>query len=569
SKAIERIKEKSSKNKVDLISRIDEDSLRLYTARKQLSHEKIYILQANDGRKRVVTGSANMSHSAFSGMQRENICYMDGDRAFDWYYGCFEELRDNSTDNITVKMITVDDTSENIEELPIAQTVKVQKALIIEPQINEQFQEDKRFALSVKGLAAKYAPLMPKSDKKGKTLITPDAIKLARRKLDDVSRQEKELRNEYPQLVIDIENSAVILNDRTLDLNPQQNEIENDVRLFLEYMNGYEKFHGDVQLMQTRYFEFANWFFATPFFATMRNMAALNNQVSFPYPVFGLVYGKSKAGKTSFLETLLKMMIGQKTKIAAPDFTRSSIEGLRREVKGAPIIVDDLTQARFSQHAVETIKNDDFGVLDRLSTYPAVVISANEDVKAVAPEIVRRTVICRVEAGLKNTDIIRSSNVVRKVQQQITTAFYREYLRRMLERVPALIEEMKAEDNIAPDALEISSEIIYAIINENYSDEIPYYIRKLSLNDYFSEKTTGAFVIKTIQNAWRINRKQFVVDRKRQQLRYSTGDIHETNRIIKELPEDLEAHKSRDCIVMDLDVACTFFDVNFKKRFLL
>jgi len=89
SKAIERIKEKSSRNKLDLISRIDDGSLRLYTARKQLSHEKIYVLQANDGRKRVIMGSANMSHSAFSGTQRENICYMDSDRAFDWYYGCF------------------------------------------------------------------------------------------------------------------------------------------------------------------------------------------------------------------------------------------------------------------------------------------------------------------------------------------------------------------------------------------------------------------------------------------------------------------------------------------------
>jgi hypothetical protein len=299
----------------------------------------------------------------------------------------------------------------------------------------------------------------------------------------------------------------------------------------------------------------------------MRNMAALNNQVLFPYPVFGLVYGKSKAGKTSFLETLLKMMIGQKTKIAAPDFTRSSIEGLRREVKGAPVIVDDLTQARFLQHAVETIKNDDFGVLDRLMTYPAVVISANEDVKAVAPEIVRRTVICRVEAGLKNTEIMRSSNTVRKVQQHIGTAFYREYLRRMLESVPVLIEELKSEENIAPDILEVSAEHIYDIISESYSEKIPFYVRKLSLEDYFSEKITGAFVIKTIQNAWRINRKQFVVDRKRRQLRYSTGDIHETNRIIKELPEDLEAHKSRDCIVMDLDTACEFFDVNFKKWF--
>lgn len=50
------------------------------------------------------------------------------------------------------------------------------------------------------------------------------------------------------------------------------------------------------------------------------------------------------------------MMIGQKAKLSAPEFTRSNIESLKRIVKGAPIIVDDLTNTRFSQHAIETIK---------------------------------------------------------------------------------------------------------------------------------------------------------------------------------------------------------------------
>lgn len=87
-----------------------------------------------------------------------------------------------------------------------------------------------------------------------------------------------------------------------------------------------------------------------------------------------------------------------------------------------PIIVDGLTQARFNQHAIETIKNDAFGVFDHLLQYPAVAISANEDVKAVAPEVTRRTVICRVQAGVTNTEVMRS-RVVRTVQREIGTAF--------------------------------------------------------------------------------------------------------------------------------------------------
>ena len=52
---------------------------------------------------------------------------------------------------------------------------------------------------------------------------------------------------------------------------------------------------------------------------------------------------------------------------------------------------------------------------------------------------------CRVEAGLTNTEVMRS-NVVRSVQQKIGTAFYREYLRRMLEQMPALLDQLK-DDN--------------------------------------------------------------------------------------------------------------------------
>ncbi len=172
--------------------------------------------------------------------------------------------------------------------------------------------------------------------------------------------------------------------------------------------------------------------------------------------------------------------------MAAPEFTRSNIDGLKRTVKGAPIIVDDLTQARFNQHAIETIKNEDFGVIDNNITYPAMVISANEDVKAVVPEVIRRTVLCHVEAGLKNTELMKN-NVVRRVQKNIGTAFYREYLQRMLSIMPDLLDMIKDDESEGPpDVLEASSKIIYDIISKHAAGEIPDYIRLLTLDDYLA-----------------------------------------------------------------------------------
>ena len=560
-KLIERMRNGAYKK---LSDRVENGTLHLYVARDVLSHEKIYLLSAKDGRKRVVMGSANMSASAFEGRQRENICYMDGDEAFDWYMECYQTLKEKSTDEIGKSSILCADDGEHLDELPIAKTVRVKKAVVIQP-VSEEQKEEVRFALDVKSLAVKFKPCVPKPDKKGKIMLSPDKVRIIRKRMVESKTLEKEQRSEYPQLDVELDEGCVTLNDQRLDLMSSKAEVEKDVELFLRYMDGYEKFHGDHAGMQLRYYEFANWFFCSPFMACMRDMAVRYNQNTLPYPVFGLVYGQSKAGKTSFLETLLKMMIGQKTKISAPDFTRSSIDSLKQTVHGAPIIVDDLTNDRFKQHAIETIKNDDFGIAEHLVNYPAVVISANEDVKAVASEVIRRTVICRVQAGLTNTEVM-SSNIVRTVQREIGTAFYREYLRRMLDLVPELLEQMKDdEQDSAPDILKTSSQVLMEIFEEYGPEKLPEYIRTLSLEDYFSEKVTGGYAIKIIRDAWKTSRDSFEIYPRANELCYNAGVNYEADRILKELPETLEVRKSRDCLVMNLEEAQKFFGITFKK----
>ena len=570
SKLLDRIRSGDSAAKQRLIDRVEKGDVRLFVARKQLSHEKVYLLSAADGRKRVVMGSANLSFNAFGGRQRENICYLDGDAAYDRYLESFEELKKGSVDTITKKALVTADAAENLDDLPIAETVRVEKAIYIEPV--KEVADDVRFVLDTHNLAKRIKPAIPetKADKKaGKILISPDVIQKVRRQIVREQEKQKELRNEYPQLVIDVEHGSVVLNDVPLDLNPAAEDIKADVELFMRYMDGYSRFHGDSVGMQHRYYEFANWFFCSPFMAVMRDTAIRYDQKTLPYPVFGLVYGQSKAGKTSFLETLLKMMIGQKTKINAPDFTRTTIDGLRHQVQGAPIIVDDLTNTRFNQHAIETIKNDDFGSLEHLVNYPAVVISANEDVKAVAPEVIRRTVICRVQAGLTNTEVMKS-NVVRSVQQKIGTAFYREYLRRMIAVVPDLMDRLKDDspESESPDILAESSRVIRSILAEHV-ESLPAYVAELSLENYFSEQVTGKYAIQTIQTAWKANPKAFEVNERTNIVRYEAGENWDADRLMKELPETLCAKRSRDSVIMDLDAARTFFGIDFKSPSLI
>ena len=566
-KLMERIRKTDSASKEKMIERVERGDVRLFVARRRLSHEKLYLLKAEDGRTRVVFGSANMSFNAFGGRQREIICYIDSQEAYDRFEEAYEDLKRDSVDTITKKAVEISDATENVDALPIAETAKVEKVVYIEPV--KEAAEDVNFILDTRDLAKRIAPSIPFSKeekRKGKVLVTPDVIQKVRRQLVKESEHEKELRSEYPQLVVDVEKGDVLLNGDTLDLHPAKDEIQSDAELFARYMKGFERFHGDCAGMQHRYYEFANWFFCSPFMAVMRDTALRYDQKTLPYPVFGLIYGQSKAGKTSFLETLLKMMIGQKVKISAPEFTRTTIDGLRRTVQGAPIIVDDLTNTRFNQHAIETIKNDDFGSLDHLLNYPAVVISANEDVKAVTPEVIRRTVICRVQAGLTNTEVMKS-NVVRSVQQKIGTALYREYLCRMLDAVPGLMEALKDDnpESESPDILKISSVTLRAIFSESLPD-CPAFIRELSLEDYFSEKVTGKYAIQTIRTAWQANPNAFEVNARMNTVRYIAGENWDADRLMKELPENLCAKRSRDSVIMDLDAAKDFFDVDFKPK---
>ena len=116
----------------------------------------------------------------------------------------------------------------------------------------------------------------------------------------------------------------------------------------------------------------------------------------------------------------------------------------------------------------------------------------------------------------------------------------------------------------APDILSYSSKVLCEIVKE-YSEDMPVYIRELSLDDYFSEQVTGKHAIMTIQNAWKVNKKAFVINKRSNELHYNAGQTYDADRIIKELPETLEPRRSREIVIMRLDEAKKYFEIDFKK----
>ncbi len=559
--ALEELQSIFSKKEKELLSRIDDGTLKLFLMRDKISHKKMYLLKGEDLQPKVITGSANLSGVAFSGRQLENIYVLKGEGAYNEFLAEYSKMKEESTDSVSREAIVLAD-DENIENIPVISNVKTQKVIVIEPEKEMVNDSSRTVLIKFEHIKKKYKDIVAKPIKTGKILLNYDEVKKIAKKMRQVNREKKAIERKTPKFRIDIDNNEVILDEKSLDLKSDSKEIEHDVNLFIDYFEGFETFLGDTKDAIKKYYAFTNWFFVSPFMSVVRNYAIIHNKPVAPYPVFGLLYGKSNAGKTKLLETLMIMMVGQKALLPAKEFTKSLIYNLRLEMLGCPIVIDDLNNTRFRNHAIELIKDDSYIA----ENFSAVAISANEDVRAVENELSKRMIICHINASLPKMEAMRGS-LVRTTQKNIGTAFYREYLRRMMDEIHILIEELLDDAREAPDIFVLSSRIIKEIIHEFYQKEVPDWVIDLKL-DYYFETLAEQGIKQKIINMWDSNPKMFKIDRKAGLLTIDTGDYHEANRIVGELPSYMHKGTANGIISLDLKYAEEYFGQGFNLSFI-
>lgn len=553
---------------------LKEESLHFWIAKSKMSHEKLFILKNSEtGNTRIIFGSANFSYNAFSNTQRELISYTENDTsAYKYFKAQFEALQEICCDIIPYEKIIEIHKNEDIEDLPFAQKLlsnpdeeHVKELLIVEPQIHDE--DEIRFVLDVQNLSKTFKQFTPTQPKTKVLKVLPETIIKIARKIQIKFKDDEENNIHNPEFVYDIENISATFNGKMLDLNPSKENIKNDCELFLEYMKGFSQFYGETELMQKEYYKFVVWFFSSPFMAKFRLIANLADKVLDPYPVFSLVYGSSKAGKTTFVKTLYKMTFGIKKLSHAGDFTTRQVEGMKRSVKGIPLFYDDVISKNFNEYGVKLIKHEDFGLDEYLDNYPCVVITGNEDIKAVEQYVSRRVALCHVTCGITNMQLIKNS-IAKTIQKKIGTALYREYLRRMMERLPDAMEQLKDENHKEiVDLIAISSEVLNEILLENTSEILPDFMNHVSLENFFDEHQTSATAIQAIQECWKTSSEMFNVFRKKNILQIKYGNHWEALTMKKQLPPNLCPEVSGIYLKIKLDAAEEFFDIHFKKHF--
>lgn len=563
------VKRKSAKY---MAERLDDDTLKLYVSRDTKSHEKIFILSSDSGKTRVITGSANMSGSAFGGIQRENIICFDDKKAYEYYKSLYDDFREICADYIPPKTIKamvedIDYLEDNIQEIPIIKTIEDKKMIFLE-ETNDGTEEVELVA-SIKGFEAELKPMMPKQKKEnGKICITGEIIKEAKRKYNENREIQKIKEKKLPKLHIDFETRLMDFNGKPITLTPKKETIKNDLNCLTDYFQGYEIFNGDYKRAQKSYFIFLNWYFASVFMPYLRLIAHKNNYDMVPFPVFGIIYGDSNGGKSTLTKLLSKLMCGQKVPLnSSIDFTSTGIEDLKRGREGVPVVIDDLAKLQFQNNNEKIIKDDEWGIKEKFINYPSVVITTNR-LPSVTSDISKRAVTCHIDIKINKEAGARNAKRINESMNMATTAFFGEYVRIMFDKIDILENAMKTEKDYFPDIFRLSSETICEIFDE-CNQERPDYITPLSFNDYFGDKAVSKNAIEKILSAWENEPKQFRIDKKQNKLIYSCGEngnVYLLKYIHEELPPTLNAKLGTTNLVMDLDKAEELFGRKLKKK---
>lgn len=574
-------KQMFTSKKQNIAEAIEEGNISLYVLQKSISHQKFLLLEGYNGETRVITGSANLSSAAFTGKQGEGHVFFDNLQAFEYYLGIFESLKENSANCIDKEPIVLE--AKKVEKAPEVLSPELTKSLpVIKAIVNAEYpqigtleeasEEDigrEYFFIDVEKAKAKYKLNIPQNDNpKGKSTnvsgMSPSMGKKIIENLDKVVMKELAFKKDLPELSVVLdEGGKVLLEETPLDLSPSFEDVKQDIELFIEYMAGFNMFKGEIEEQKKDFFAFSNWFFLTPFISLLRN-AAFNTQKSIIlYPAYGVLFGRTTAGKTSLLSTLLAIMFGAKyqTCILGNDMAmKKHMDILKGTFGGFPVVIDDINNRKFNNAVTEMIKNDYYNS----SYYPCLVFSTNNDITYIKPEVSRRVVGCKVSAALPREKMIGSS-IVKKVARKTNTAFYREYLRRILPHIIDCYNSLLGENDQEPDILHISSLVLTEIMKDHLDTKLPSWVQELHSGYYFQQMATKDS-IKRIIKYWERGAEEFDVNRLRNELIVNIGDYSEARNLVEELPPELKAEQQKEKIYMGLFEAENYFGIIFKRR---
>lgn len=546
-----------------LLPRVADGSLRFRLLRGAPSHEKLYLLEAPCGATRVIAGSANLSTAAFTGDQRETVLVFDDDgEAFAHYAASYERDWAQAAPVEAAQIERARHSGLRLEDAPLVRHV-LDRGIVVQEDAAAP-REARSGAWSREALTQaeregrRLAAVELPRDRRGRTLFNADTLK---RMLAQVRNQplQPEAGDRPPRVALDLDVPDMHLEGRNLLTPSNPERAAADANLLVDYYAGFEEhFRGDVLGAIHAYWALMVWLYASPFVSFLRRAAVLNNRIVYLYPHAAVVYGKSGAGKSQFIKTVQLSMYGLFRPVAAAEFTRTMFRGLRTQAGVFPIVVDDIQQRRFTDHAVEVIKDDFYCE----APAPVVILSANQDLKSIDTEIAKRCVVCHLDVSVPPKAAF-ADNRVRRVQENLGTDLYRSYVLRMLPRVRALRAALNdpASTGTEVDLLHIASRELVDCFSDHLGAAPPW-ARRLDIGDYVD--VSQHKIQQKILDLLRANPGMFDVRRRRNQVILSAGTPQEARSLQRDLHDTIVRQLAADKVVLDLAELENFLGVRIK-----
>jgi len=563
-------------NNLYLQKRINNNEFRFYVLNDLLSHQKLYLLKADDGRVRTITGSANFSGRAWNGEQIETITVCDDWECYKAYEKQYDTLLQFSTDEISKNAVSITEDGENINELPIIKRIEKENAIVIHDAPNEEEQE---YAFHAKKLDKEWEERVKaikiKPSKNGQILLDIKNIKnlISSIHKDNTKKKERELI--HPQFVLDFENHTATYNQKPFHLNPAAENITNDLTNLIDYMKGFDLFTKDTVRLKTLYWKVLNYLFLSPFIARLRYEGNRYDYEDRFFPMYMLIYGDSDAGKTGFVNLARQLMFHEKLSPLTQDyFSNKPMTSLKANVKGCPILIDELTPT-YWKYAKDIVKMDVNLIKEKMLNHPTFVLLSN-DINNVAPELSKRIIVINLDNRLDRTAAAYNGKKINTIRKNIDNALYCEYLRRMFDAVDTLIEEIQKHDDESkdewiPDIFECSSHVLQEIMKD-FSIPVPDEFHIFTWFDYMGDTVIGEKATRIIRDEFTHNINIFHANFSKNELEidFSCYDDNTSKKKLKilhdELPANVECKIVGAKAILKLDAIKQRTGLTFKKK---
>lgn len=559
---------KAIKNHDKLAEMLSNGDIEFRTPSFVLDHRKIYLLKSDDGRTRVIKGSANMSKKAWNNEHMEHYEYDDSQECYDEYIKDFETAWLMSQ-AITPDVISSKKADDLIHGNAILKGVKeTGNTIVLQQPENEISIDNVKYAIDHDAVREEYKAVLegisPKS-KDGLFEIVPKMIEKAEHNQKKLIQKKVKIHNiteQYPALTLDIFNKEAFLNGSAIDLKPADEEVKHDIDEMIRMFNNFDQFvSADTDKLKRAHYKLMNAIFCSPFHAKFRCTAKLKGIPTSSLPMFALISSEtSNSGKSFMVKAALKMMTGKELDgVKACDYSKDKVRTTRIGVKGVPFFIDEIDNGYISR-IKDIIKNPETCEDNQIEDMPMLLFASNDVLKPEEP-IRKRMVFFTIDGALPSTiDKTAYESRGKAIIKKLGTGFYREYLRRMIdktkEELDYIIHSQNISDEYYPDLMLISSEVMISIF-EDYGYALPSYMKKLTWEEDYSSDSNADDVIHEIGEFCRSNRKACTFTKNKVLIELGT-DKNSQKKIESWkniLPAEMKAsiQSTRDCIKIIID----------------